>query len=293
MIPMSKSNRYVPKLDTDLISLRALVAIAEEGSFSAAAQKIGRTQSAVSLQIAKLEERIDAKLFERTSRKVTITAAGEKFTAYARRILDLADEAMMSISAPDVQEVLRIGFADYLAPKHLHSLLARFGRAHPQVDLKLNLGSGIALYNELKEGNLDIVVAGPEPGDGQLLLREPLVWVGTKDYEPEESISLILMPPPCSYRKAAYDALATENFRFKLTMEANSIQGVQSAVAAGLGISVMAQSAVTESLQVLDGIYPALPKTSIFAYIKSDAPEILTDRFVTFLVEGLGSYGVA
>ena len=286
---MSKTNRYIPKLDTDLISLRALVAIAEEGSFSAAARKIGRTQSAVSLQIAKLEERIDIKLFERTSRTVTITEAGEKFTAYARRILDLADEAMLSISAPDIQEVLRIGFADYLAPKHLHSLLARFGRAHSTVDLKLNLGSGVALYKELTEGNLDIVVAGPEPGKGQLLLREPLVWVGTKDYQPENSVvSLILMPPPCSYRKAAYDALTTENLRFKLTMEANSIQGVQSAVAAGLGISVMAKSAVTENLQVLDELYPALPQTSIFAYTNPDAPEFLTERFLNFLVEGMG-----
>lgn len=285
---MSKSNRSLPKLDTDLISLRALVAIAEEGSFSAAARKIGRTQSAVSLQIAKLEERIDIKLFERTSRTVKITDAGEKFTAYARRILDLVDEAMLSIYAPDVQEVLRIGFADYLAPKHLHSLLARFGRAHSTVDLKLNLGSGVALFKELTEGNLDIVVAGPEPGKGQLLLREPLVWVGAKGYEPDKSVSLILMPPPCSYRKAAYDALATENLRFKLTMEANSIQGVQSAVAAGLGISVMAKSAVTENLQVLDEIYPALPQTSIFAYTNPDAPELLTERFLNFLVEGMG-----
>ncbi len=289
---MSKSNRYTPKLDIDLISLRALVAIADEGSFSAAAKRIGRTQSAVSLQIAKLEDRIDTKLFKRTSRTVIITEAGEKFTAYARRILDLADEAMMSISAPDIHELLRIGFADYLAPKHLHTLLARFTRAHPKVDLKLNLGSGTELHQEMTEGNLDIVVAGPESEGGQLLFKEPLVWVGSKTHEPDDQVSLILMPPPCSYRQAAYDCLTAENLRFKLTMEANSIHGVQSAVDAGLGVSVMAKSAVTENLQILNNIYPELPKTSIVSYIRPGSSRFLTERFLTFLVEGLASHGI-
>ena len=289
---MSKTNRYTPKLDADLISLRALVAIAEEGSFSAAARRIGRSQSAVSLQISKLEDRINAKLFERTSRRVAITAVGEKFTAYARRILNLADEAMLSISAPDLHERLRIGFAEYLAPRHLHSLLARFGRAHPKVELKLNLGSGIALNTELAEGNLDIVVAGPESEGGELLFKEPLVWVGSPTHEPEAQVSLILMPPPCSYRKAAFDALTAENRRFKVTMEANSIHGVLSAVTAGLGVSVMARSAVTENLQILEGIYPDLPSTSVVAHVSPDAPPELTDRFLTFLVEGLASHGI-
>ena len=287
MALMSKSNKYIPQLDTDLISLRALVAIVDEGSFSAAAKKVGRSQSAVSLQIAKLEDRIEAKLFERTSRTVTITEAGEKFTAYARRILDLTDEAMMSISAPDIQEIFRIGFADYLAPKHLHKLLAQFKRTHPKVDLKLNLGSGVMLHKEMEEGNLDVVVAGPEFEGGQLLFKEPLVWVGPKDYQPEDSVSLIFMPPPCSYRKAAYDSLTTEKFRFEVAMEANSINGVQSAVEAGLGVSVIARSAVTDNLQVLDGIYPRLPKTSVCAFTHPDAPELLVDRFLSCLVEGL------
>jgi DNA-binding transcriptional LysR family regulator len=289
---MSKSNKYIPKLDTDLISLRALVAIADEGSFSAAAERIDRTQSAVSLQISKLENRVEAKLFERTSRKVTTTEVGEKFVAYARRILDLADEAMMSISAPDSHELFRIGFADYLVPKHLHTLLAQFTRAHPNVDLKLNLGLGIDLHKELENGDLDIVVAGPEFEGGQILFHEPLVWVGSKAYKPDETVSLILMPPPCSYRQAAYDCLTAENFRFRVTMQANSIQGIQSAVAAGLGVSVVARSAVTEDIRILDNIYPELPNTSIVAYVRPGASQILADRFLAFLIEGLASHGI-
>lgn len=284
---MSKSNKCILQLDTDLISLRAMVAIVDEGSFSAAAKKVGRSQSAVSLQISKLENRIQAKLFKRTSRMVRMTEVGEKFTAYARRILDLADEAMTSISAPDIQEILRIGFAEYLVPKHLHKLLARFKLAHPEVELKLNLGSCPALYQDMTEGNLDIVVAGPEFEGGQLLFKEPLVWVGPKDYQPKASVPLIFMPPPCSYRKAAYDCLATENFRFEVAMESNSINGVRSAVEAGLGVSVIARSAVTDNLYILEDIYPRLPNTSVFAFTGPDAPEVLVDRFLACLVEGL------
>ena len=289
---MSKSNKYTLKLETDLNSLRAVVAIADEGSFSAAAKRIHRTQSAVSLQVSKLEDHVKVRLFERTSRTVTITEAGEKFVAYARRMLDLADEAMMSISAPDIRERLHIGFGDYLAPKHLHTLLAQFTRAHPNVDLKLNVGLGIELHKELENGELDIVVAGPDFEGGQILFKEPLVWVGSKTYQPDESVSLILMPPPCSYRQAAYDCLTAGNFRFRVAMEANSIQGVQSAVAAGLGVSVIAKSAVTENLQILDNIYPELPQTSIVAYTRPGASQILVDRFLTFLIEGLASHGV-
>lgn len=100
------------------------------------------------------------------------------------------------------------------------------------------------------------------------------------------------MPPPCSYRQVAYDCLTAGNFRFRVAMEANSIQGVQSAVAAGLGVSVIAKSAVTENLQVLDNIYPELPQTSIVAYMRPGASQILVDRFLTFLIEGLASHGV-
>ena len=108
---MSESNRLAFKLETDLISLRTLVAVIEEGGFTAAARRVNRTQSAISLQIAKLEERLGVKLLERTSRSVSITVAGETFVSYARRILELADEAILAVTSPGEATVLRVGFA--------------------------------------------------------------------------------------------------------------------------------------------------------------------------------------
>jgi len=295
MEPMSKSNISQFRLDTDLISLRALVAIVDEGSFSAAARKIGRTQSAISLQIAKLEDRVQTRLLDRTSRTVTQTTDGEILTAYARRILELADEAMTAISAPEISTPFRIGFPEHLVPQLLHDLLARFQRSHPKVHLQLQLGTGPELQQQLQQGNLDLVISGPEGNGGKVLLIEPLVWVGSLGHVPksDEALSLILIKPPCSYRKATMDALATGRLPWRITMEANSLQAVQTAVAVGLGVSVMARSAVTKSLQVLDDFYPELPETSMVAYVLPNAPHPLAERFISFLVEGLVSVGIS
>ncbi len=292
---MGTRKRSHHKLDADLLTLRALVAVADRGSFSAAAKIIGRSQSAVSLQIAKLEDRMEVRLLDRTSRSVRQTQAGETFIAYARRILELADDGLAAVTTPDVSEPLRIGFAEYLVPEHLHIILARFKRAQPRAKLELHLGVGFKLYHELTQNRLDVVVAGPEADDGLALFTEPLVWVGPKNGAvtmEEESIGLILMPPPCSYRKAAFDALTAAGIPWHVAVSANSVRGVQSAVTAGLGISVMARSAVNRELDIIRRGFPVLPNTSINAYWDSSDPHPLADRFISFIEEELKSIDV-
>jgi len=288
---MSDSHKSPFRLDADLPSLRTLVAVADEGGFSAAARRVGRTQSAVSLQIAKLEDRVQARLFDRTSRSVAPTAAGETLIAYARRILDLADEAMLALTTPPASEPLRVGFAEYLAPGSLHALLDRFRRAHPQAGLHLRLGSGARLAAELAAGDLDVVVAGPEAEGGEVLLREPLVWVAAADrpVEAERPVPLVLMQPPCSYRQAAFDALAAADRAWRVTMEANALQGVQSAVAAGLGVSVVPRSAVTPGLRILARPFPLPPETAVVGYRRARSAHPLADRLLAFLAETLAA----
>jgi DNA-binding transcriptional LysR family regulator len=282
-----KSDKFI--LDADLITLRAVVAVVDEGSFSGAAKKIGRTQSAVSLQIAKLEERLDILLFERTSRSVAQTPAGEVFTAYARRILDLADEAYAAVSSPAISKPMRIGVAEYLVPQHLYELLSRFKRRYPKAAIELKLGIGGSLVQELKDGQLDVVVAGPEGEKGFVLMEEPLVWVVPQDRPDagDEALELILMQPPCSYRKAAFDSLAKAERPWNLALSANSIQGTQSAVAAGLGVSVVPKSAVNKELKIVSEGLPELPATSIQAYSNNIDSHPLIEPFIDFLKEEL------
>ena len=291
---MGRFKKTKTSLDADLLTLRSLIAVVDFGSFSAAAKQIGRSQSAVSLQIAKLEERMQVRLLERTSRSVKQTPAGETFLSYARRIIQLADEGFSAVTVPNVSEPLRIGFAEYLVPQHLQLILSRFRRAYPKTKLELHLGSGFDLHQDLLQQKLDIVVAGPEGDDGLILMTEPLVWVGPQYFEPDGvdgSVGLILMQPPCSYRQAAFDALTAAGRAWHVAVNANSIQAVQSAVAAGLGVSVLARSAVNRDLMVISDVFPKLSKTSINAFWHSTKPHPLTKRFVDFLKEELGSIG--
>lgn len=289
---MSKTNRSPFRLDTDLISLRTLVAIGDLRNFSAAALKVGRTQSAVSLQIAKLEERLDVKLLERTSRKVEPTQAGELLIGYARRILATADEAATALSAPEAAVPLRIGFAEYLAPDHLHELLSRFKRAHPKLLIELKLGTGFDLRDDLDRDKLDVIITGHDGGptsspDSIVLREEPMVWItGDLPQTTEiDTVPLVVMHSRCSYRKMATEALERTGRQWRIVTEANSIQGVQSAVKAGLGISVVAKSASSD-LKIIDQELPALPNTAMVAYLPK-ITHALAERFVSFVADGL------
>ncbi|MEO1190793.1 MAG: LysR substrate-binding domain-containing protein [Pseudomonadota bacterium] len=289
---MSDANRSL-QLHCDLISLRALVAIADGGSFSSAARRIGRSQSAVSLQIAKLEERLQTRLLERSSREVAPTAAGEALIAYARRILALADEAALAVSGQGAAGALRIGIAEYLAPQHFPDLLARFRRAHPQVRLELKLGGGAGLRQTLDQGELDLLIAGIDAGpDGRLLRREPLVWIAGADAPPlqeAEPVPLVCMEAPCSYRRLALEALNAAARSWRIVTDANALSGVTSAVRAGLGVSALARSAVPEEgVRLLSDGLPSLPLTATLAYLPEGAAP-LAERFLAFLEEDLAA----
>ncbi|WP_411846095.1 LysR family transcriptional regulator [Roseibacillus persicicus] len=286
---MSKSNDSNFKLETDLLALRSLIAVIDEGGFSAAARRVHRTQSAVSLQIAKLEERLGARLLERTSRSVSLTPAGETFASYARRILELADESMLAVTAPKETTLLRVGFADYLAPLHLHTLLARFRRAHPNCDLSLMLGLGAPLLKALREGDLDVVFAGPGGGNGTVLWEEPLVWTGppTPKGKTNSLRELAVLPAPCVYRQLAFDALAKAETPWKVSIEANSVQAIQSAIRAGLGISILPLSAVQEDMPILKDEFPELPKTSVVSYLDTNQSHPYAQRFIDYLVASI------
>ena len=294
---MREANRTEFQLDVDLLSLRSLVAVVEEGGFSTAAKRVNRTQSAISLQVAKLEDRLNTKLLERTSRSVSVTPAGEIFLSYARRILELSDEALLAVSAPEEKTLLRVGFAEYLAPRHLPNLLATFRRAHPNCELSLVLGMGVDLFPSMDEGKLDLVFAGPEADNGTLLWEEELVWTGPGEEKDGEAgseengadpIDLVLMHPPCSYRQIAFDSLTSVGQPWKMSIEANSVQAVQSAIRAGLGVSVLPCSAVAEDLTFLSGNeLPDLPNTSVMCYQRPDQSHPYAQRFIDYLMSSV------
>ena len=300
-------SRAPSALDVDLVGLRAPVAIADTGTFSAAAERTSRTQSAVSLQIRKLEERLGVRLLDRTSRSARPTDAGATLIGYARRLLDVADEAVLAVSAPGAGTPLRVGFAEYLVPAHLHFLLARFARAHVDTPLSLVIGTGAELAAALARDELDLVVGGPDVGSGtgsdgrgsgsvRTLLEEPLVWVAAPGDDDgasmptEGPLPLVLMAPPCGYRAAMTGALDRAGTPWRAAVETNGVQGVAAAVAAGLGVSALARSAAGADVRVLDdGRLPALPGTRMVVRERAGPSHPLAARFTDWLAERLPS----
>lgn len=284
-----------PYLDIDL--LRTFIAVAEAGTFTGAAERVLRTQAAVSQQVARLESALDKKLFERTTRSLALTAEGELLLGYARRMVNLNHEAVLHVTGVEASGVLRLGVCEDIIPRLLPRLLARFTAIHPQVELILHTNLSTQLKDMLNRGELDIVIAkrdGPTAMDGRVIWREPLVWVAAKDYKLEKGVQLplVLLPQPCSYRELALQTLREANLPHTITCTSHSIMGLQAAVAGGLGISVLGRSFVQEGVSELPPTFlPELPQTEIAVFGETNSSTTASETLVEFLVDSLSSGG--
>ncbi|HYE52001.1 MAG TPA: LysR substrate-binding domain-containing protein [Azospirillaceae bacterium] len=244
----------IPDLDID--ALRAFVTVAESGGFTAAAELLGRTQSAVSVKIKRLEEVLGRRVFERTSRHLSLTRDGEVLLSYARRLLDLNDETVRRLAEPAVEGELRLGMAEYVAPRQLPALLGRFARAFPGVHVEVRVASGSSLMPDLEAGELDLLVAMREEGEGRgrVIQRDPLVWAAGEGFEmpaPDAPLPLCLMPSPCIYRSRALAGLERQGRSWRSRYTSHSMLGIQAAVTAGLGVTVVGAAALAPGMRVL------------------------------------------
>src|SRR5262245_50893057 len=259
------------KLDIDL--LQAFVVVQQTGGFSQAADALGRTQPAVSLQIKRLEERVGTRVFERSRRgDISLTPAGLTLLDYAHRILSLHDEAIASLTVPDIKSGLRLGILEELSHSRLPVILRSFSKVFPSASPQVRVALSDALLSELYHGRLDLAVVAGEPAgqNGLALWSEPLVWVGSSAvptvYRPP--LPFVLLPDPCFYRRFAVKALAASGVKWKQACISSTMAGVRASVIAGLGLSVMGQSEVTEGLRVVGpevGL-PRLPFAELVIY---------------------------
>jgi len=239
-------------LDIDL--LRSFAAVADSGSFTAAAELVARTQSAVSVQIKRLEEVLGHKVFERTSRSLALTLAGETLLGYARRILELNDESVRRIAEPPVAGMISLGITEYFVPTELPRILARFAAAYPGVRLEVRMGISRELRGELAAGALDAAVLRLAPRErAKAIWSEPLVWAAREGAQPArgEAVPLVLLPAPCWLREHALDSMKRLKRPWRLAFTGSSMASVQAAVNAGLGISIVPRSSVLPGMQIL------------------------------------------
>lgn len=253
--------------DLDIVLLRAFVAVADAGGFTAAGTRLHRTQSTVSQQIRKLEEQVGRRLFERTARSLELTEDGERLLGHARRILALSSEAAGLFAGPTT-EVVRIGVPEDYAVDHLPLLLGRFTQARPEVRLHVECDLSVRLMDALDAGDMDLVLVKQFHDDRPALAEwtEPLHWYGGSGAPPPDgAVPLVVFPQGCVYRNLAVHELEKAGLPWRVVYSSPSLAGVQAAVRAGLGVSVLSPSALGPDMRRLDGL-PPLPSSRLVLY---------------------------
>jgi DNA-binding transcriptional LysR family regulator len=255
-----------PDLDPDL--LRAFVAVAEYRSFTRAATMLNRTQSAVSMQIKRLEERLGVALFIRTKAHVDLSASGEALLGYARRILLLNQEAVDRLREHKVEGLVRIGVMDDYGSLVLPPLLSNFASNYPGIHVEMETGLTAHMPQRLGEA-FDLVIAMHPVGEGggEFLRREQAVWASSavELIERIDPLPVALYPPGCLFRKWAMEALDSHNRGWRLAFVSHSMAAVESIAAQGLAVTIFKASTFPKKLRALterDGM-PRLPAADI------------------------------
>lgn len=253
-------------LDPDL--LRAFLAVADHRSFTRAAAILNRTQSAVSVQIRRLEERLNVRLFHRTRSGVALSAAGHELLVYARRLLDLNAEAVDALRPRKRDAVVRLGVMDDYGTIVIPPLLARFAESHPQVRVEIETGLTATMPARLGEAYDLVIAMHPEGrGDGELLRREQAVWAAADSYPAgtQTTLPVALYPPGCLFRQWAAHALDAADRPWRLAFVSRTLAAVEAIAAQGLAITVVKAGTLPPSLRILserDGL-PPLPTADI------------------------------
>ena len=251
-------------INLDLDLLRTFVAIAETGRFGAAADRVHRTQAAVSLQVRRLEERAQTALFRRRGRVMELTEAGETLLGYARRILDLNDAALGALRQGALSGTVRFGTVQDLAETLLPGALRRFSLAHPDVRVTVSVAGSAVLRSDVARGGQDLafVTSGPDDRRTGPRIEVPLMWVGAEGWrlEPGNPLPLAVIEAPCPFRNAAIQALNDAGQPWEITTTSPSLSGVLAAVRAGLGVTLRTSLLLADGLRELtDGVPPPDP----------------------------------
>ncbi|UDL88677.1 LysR family transcriptional regulator [Mesorhizobium sp. PAMC28654] len=252
----------------DLNLLKTFVAVVESGSLSNAAPRVGRSQSAVSMQMQRLEEMVGNRLLVRGPRTVMPNAIGEDFLIYARRLLKLSDEAWASVTRPKETGSVRLGVPDDYAAFLLPPVLSRFAADHPLVTVELICEQSTALVKTLAEGRLDLAIVTRLPDQPLEVIRlERFVWVASPNHVAWENdpLPVALFEPGCAARMNVLQALGDADRSYRCTYSSASLLGLIAVVQAGLAVAGLAQRSVPASLRIIGANerLPVLPDLEI------------------------------
>jgi DNA-binding transcriptional LysR family regulator len=272
-------------LDLDL--LRSLVAAIDLGGFGRAATRLGRSQSAISLQMQRLEAQLGRPLFRKEGRRLALTDAGDTLLAYARRLLALNDEAVTAVRGLAVTGSVRLGVTQDLVEPALTPVLARFARAHPDAHVEVRVDRSAALMDQLAGGRLDLAVLFTRAG-GDALAELPIAWIAPAGFEwhRAQPLPLVLFEAPCLFRQAGIEALDAAGIPWRIAFTSPSLSGLWAAVAAGLGVGVRTAYGLPPGLATVSGL-PTLPSVGLQVCMTTAALSSAAERLKEILEETL------
>lgn len=279
--------------------LKCFVAVVDAGSLSAAAPEVNRSQSAVSMQLKKLESALGCQLLLRGPRRHQITPEGQKLLGYARRMLDLHAETQAAFHGKALTGRIRLGVPDDYAAKYLTPALKRFAPHHGSVEIELSCEQSTALIPRIERGDLDLaLVSRDHPSQGTFLFYEPMVWVGSPQFEiwRRDPLPIAVYESTSLAKRSAINSLALQGRRYRIVYNSSSLSGQIAAVESGLAVAVLTQCSAPPHLEILGSDHllgPLEPmEVSVFRSQGSKGSEAV-DRLYDLLVRTLRNSAIS
>ncbi|WP_372831828.1 LysR family transcriptional regulator [Pontibacterium sp.] len=265
----------------DIEALRSFIAFVDTGSFTRAAKQIHRTQSAISMQMKKLEEATGKELFIKEGRNLGLTEHGRKLTSYARRLLAIHDQALSDLKHRSDHPPLILGCPDDYADSVLPTLIALLLETHPQQEISILCASSTRLRALLDRGEIHaaILTRAPEKDEGYLLVHDKGVWThgGYPELIERDVLPLVLYDADCKFHSTAVDALEKQNRAYQLIATSSSATALKGLLLKGIAISALARSTVSKDLTVLESTdLPDLPAIDIVLALAPHPHPVLT-----------------
>lgn len=273
----------------DLELLRTLSLVQETGTLARASRRVGRTLSAVSLQLKRLEAQCSRPLFRKAGRRLELNAEGERVLAAGRRMLALNDQLLESLRSDEAETRLRLGVPQDVAERWLPEALARFSRARPRVQLEVRVENNLLLRQLLADGGLDLAVTFDRQG-GSLPseIELPVRWLAHPDFrwDPSTPLPLVLFEAPCIFRRMALEALDRAGLAWRVSFSSPSLSGLWAAVSAGLGVTVRTELATPPRVvPVRSARLPPLPPLAFGVEVAGEPPSRSVEELRTLLAE--------
>ncbi len=283
----------------DVDQLRTFIAIAETGSFTKAAEVVHKTQSAVSMQMKRLEERLERPIFARDGRASKLTEDGERLLDYARRIIKLNIEALSAFSDSALTGRVRLGVPDDYADRYLPEIMARFSRGYPGVELTVICEPSVELVERIGDNELDLAIITTTESNrpSEVFRQERLLWVTSSRHptHSEQVLPLAIGRPTCVWRRIAIERIETLDRPYRVLYSSGNAGAISAAVLAGLAISVLPESGLRPGMRVLtpaDG-FPELPFCRIGLLRNPHESSALADALAQHIVSSLDNLSEA